>query len=71
MALSANDETIVEKDHPMASRQDLPVAAGVEFFQGAIVVISAGYAQPATTATTAKQANQRYGMWGRKAFIDS
>ena len=53
MALSENSTTIVEKQSSLGVPKDIPAAAGAVFFQGAIVVRnSAGFAEPATTATT-------------------
>lgn len=51
-ALAANSTTIVEKDSPFGMRTEYPVAASVNCFQGAIIVLNAsGFAQPGTTAT--------------------
>ena len=48
MALSANSTTIVEKQSSYSLRQDFPVAASTQIFQGAIVCIDLdGFAVPA------------------------
>lgn len=50
-ALTANEVSIVAKDEPSSVRYDLPVDAGVNCFQGAMIGMLAGVAAPMVTAT--------------------
>lgn len=51
MALSKERNTVQYGSDPVPALLSLPVAASTTVYQGALVVISAGYAAPASTAT--------------------
>ena len=52
MALSADRNTVRVGEHALAENHGLLVAAGAKIYQGAIVMIDAGYAKPGATAAS-------------------